>query len=370
MARSAIYTVAGGTLTAMTPAAPKDEDEMQTLIGDFPEVIADEDGPLLLVRREQPIADGEAGGRWSLDHLFVSRDGVPVLVEVKRAVDTRLRREVVGQLLDYAANGAAYWKAGVIADSFAATAAAAGHDPDLKLARFLDGATTPDAFWAQVDANFSAGRMKLVFVADAIPRELARIVEFLNEQMRAEVRAVELSWFTGGGVTALAPRVIGRTERAAAGKSADAGMPPPIDRAGWIAKHLAPLGTETAAAADHFAAIVAEAGGHADVTKAQGSIIAVFDLPSTTLYPMSIAPYGRGTVSLNLAYLYSRPAYAAEDTRRQLYDRLTEIVGALSTKSLSGFPGFPLVKLNDPVVRAGVAGLLQNLVAIARGPAA
>lgn len=84
----------------MVPAAPGDEDEMQGLIADHPEVIADEDGALLLVRREQPIADGEADARWSLDHLFVNREGVPVLVEVKRAVDTRLRREVVGQMLD------------------------------------------------------------------------------------------------------------------------------------------------------------------------------------------------------------------------------------------------------------------------------
>jgi hypothetical protein len=367
MTRSAIYTVAGGNLTAMTPAAPKDEDEMQRLIGDHPEVIADEDGPLLLVRREQPIADGEAGARWSLDHLFVSRDGVPVLVEVKRAVDTRLRREVVGQLLDYAANGNAHWKAGVIAESFAATAAQTGHDPDLKLLEFLDGGMAPDAFWAQVDANFSAGRMKLVFVADAIPRELARIVEFLNEQMRAEVRAVELSWFTGGGVTALAPRVIGRTERAAASKSSVGGALPPINREEWIANHLAPFGATTVAGADYFVTMVAEAGGRAEVTKAQGSILAVFDLPDTTLYPFSIAPYGRGMVSLNLGYLQSRPAYAGEDTRRLLYDQLTDIVGVLSTKKLSGFPGFALVKLDDATIRTRVAALLQSILAATRG---
>ena len=47
-------------------------------------------------------------GRWSLDHLFVTRDGVPVLVELKRAMNSRLRREVVGQILDYAANATAY----------------------------------------------------------------------------------------------------------------------------------------------------------------------------------------------------------------------------------------------------------------------
>jgi hypothetical protein len=34
---------------------------------------------------------------------------VPTLVEVKRSSDTRIRREVVGQMLDYAANAVVYW---------------------------------------------------------------------------------------------------------------------------------------------------------------------------------------------------------------------------------------------------------------------
>ena len=36
---------------------------------------------------------------------------MPTLVEVKRSDDTRIRREVVGQMLDYAANGVVYWPA-------------------------------------------------------------------------------------------------------------------------------------------------------------------------------------------------------------------------------------------------------------------
>ena len=361
MQRATIYTVAGGALTAMKPAAPGNEDEMQELIARHPEVIADEDGPLLLIRREQPIADGEADGRWSLDHLFVTRDGVPVLVEVKRAVDTRLRREVVGQLLDYAANGTAHWKAGVVAESFAATALKAEQDPDMMLSAFLDGATAPDAFWAQVDANFAAGRIKLLFVADAIPRELARIVEFLNEQMRAEVRAVELSWFTGGGVTALAPRVIGATERAAAAKSPGGATLPPIGRDGWIAKHLAPLGSEVVEAADRFVALVAEAGGHAEVTTAQGSILGVFDLPDATFYPVSLVAHRKGSITLNLGYFSSRPVLASDEARQATYDRAVELVGPLSTKTLTGFPAFPATKLNDPQVRKGLLALLRDI---------
>jgi hypothetical protein len=201
MTRSTIYTVdAAGTLTAMRPAELRSEDFMQNLVASHPELIADQDGALLLIRREQPIADREDGnGRWSLDHLFVTRNGVPVLVEPKRAVDTRLRREVIGQMLDYAANGTAYWQGGRIAESFAASMAKQGLDADAVLAAFLGATADPQKFWEQVDANFAAGRIKMVFVADTIPRELARIVEFLNEQMKADIRAVELSWFESDG---------------------------------------------------------------------------------------------------------------------------------------------------------------------------
>jgi hypothetical protein len=43
---------------------------------------------------------------------------VPTPVEVKRSSDTRLRREVVGQMLDYAANAIVYWPADHIRGQF------------------------------------------------------------------------------------------------------------------------------------------------------------------------------------------------------------------------------------------------------------
>ncbi|MCJ2182168.1 hypothetical protein MTR62_05560 [Novosphingobium sp. 1949] len=51
------------------------------------------------------------------------------------------------------------------------------------LSEFLEDDRDPEGFWQRVDDSFSAGRIKLVFVADTIPNELARIVEFLNKQM-------------------------------------------------------------------------------------------------------------------------------------------------------------------------------------------
>lgn len=365
MTRSTIYTVdAEGQLTAMRPSQPRSEDFMQSLVAKHPEVIADADGKLLLIRREQPIQDAsDAGGRWSLDHLFVTRSGIPVLVELKRAVDTRLRREVVGQMLDYAANGTAYWQAGRIAESYGATMLEAGRDPETELAAFLDGTAEPNQFWEQVDANFQAGRIKMVFVADTIPRELARIVEFLNEQMQADVRAVELSWFESeGGVTALTPRIIGETERAQTTKSAR-GTLPPISREEWIAKHIEPFGPETVAAAFRFIDMIAAAGGHAEVSTAQGSIISVFDTPKGPIYPMALNFWAKGSVVLNLQYIANRPAFVTEAARKDVYDSVVEIVGPLSTQSLKGFPKFAATELNADGVSEKLASFLSALAA-------
>ena len=76
---------------------------LQALIAQHPEMLTYEtmgQARLLLVRREAAVTGEEdAGGRLSLDHLYLDRHGVPTLVEVKRSSDTRGRREVVAQTL-------------------------------------------------------------------------------------------------------------------------------------------------------------------------------------------------------------------------------------------------------------------------------
>jgi hypothetical protein len=94
------------------------EDDFQDLLARFPVLLAGDQMKsadprrFLLVEREHPIASEPGGpGRWALDHLFLDQEGVPTLVEVKRSTDTRIRREVAGQMLDYAANAILHWPA-------------------------------------------------------------------------------------------------------------------------------------------------------------------------------------------------------------------------------------------------------------------
>ena len=130
MSDDAIFLRSGGRLVLLQPTQYSTEDVLQAALADHPEVLvgqstdADEDGghALILVAREMSIPDTS----FSLDHLFLDRDGVPVLVEVKRASDTRIRREVVGQMLDYAANAATSWTVDLLRERIAERAAAAG----------------------------------------------------------------------------------------------------------------------------------------------------------------------------------------------------------------------------------------------------
>ncbi|HEY3545489.1 MAG TPA: hypothetical protein VGK17_05290, partial [Propionicimonas sp.] len=111
MLEGKIYLRSGERLVAMKEAAYDAEEVLQRLVADYPDLLAgDQMRPAaprrwILVEREAGIEDSQGGlARWSLDHLFLDQDAIPTLVEVKRSSDTRIRREVVGQMLDYAAN--------------------------------------------------------------------------------------------------------------------------------------------------------------------------------------------------------------------------------------------------------------------------
>jgi hypothetical protein len=135
------------------------------------------------------------GGHWITSSL--DQDAVPTLVEVKRSSNTQIRREVVGQLIDYAANGVVYWPTEKLRASFESRLEREGLDMDVELAPVLGQDGDADTYWEQATANLRAGRIRLVFVADEIPRELRRVVEFLNEQMDAEVIAIEVKQYLG-----------------------------------------------------------------------------------------------------------------------------------------------------------------------------
>jgi hypothetical protein len=223
-----------GDLTEMTEEDYSSEQVLQQHLADHPNLLAgdqiDEDEPRkwLFIDGEYGVSDREEGGkRWSLDHLFVDQDGTPTLVETKRSSDTRLRREVVGQMLDYAANGTKYWNVDDIRVSFRERCNELGVDPDERLQEFIDGGLSEDEFWDEVQENLEERNVRLLFVADEIPSELKAIVEFLYENMRDEVEvlAVEVRKYSDqeDKIQTLVPRVHGKSELSRQKRSSSSG---------------------------------------------------------------------------------------------------------------------------------------------------
>lgn len=226
MEAEGVFLVDESGMVEMSYAAYDAEADLQDLLARYPSLLAgrqmNPSSPRqwLLIAREEGVPAFEGGSaRWSADHLFVDQDGIPTIVEVKRSTNTQIRREVVGQMLDYAANGLRYWPPDRLRQDLIHRL---GNDADLADAQVVDlleRAGVPEAdveeFWQKVADNLGVGKLRLLFVADEIPETLRRIIEFLNEQLvQCEVLGLEVRQFRSGIHRVLVPTVVGQTSQA------------------------------------------------------------------------------------------------------------------------------------------------------------
>jgi hypothetical protein len=149
-----------GSLIPLKPAQFVLEDDFQRLLEDYPELLAgelidpEEPRRWLLVTREIGIpGETDGTGLYSADHLFLDQDGIPTIVEVKRQTDTRLRREVVGQMLDYAANAVAYLPVASIRARFEEACSKKDQSPEDERHDKLGPEVDSEKFWLQVKTN-------------------------------------------------------------------------------------------------------------------------------------------------------------------------------------------------------------------------
>ena len=340
----------------MREQAYESEDVLQVLVEEYPQLLAgdaiDAIAPRrwLLVKREAGVPREEGGSSWwSADHLLLDQDGVPTIVEVKRSTDTRIRREVIGQMLDYAANAVAYWPIETLQGWFESTCVERKLDGSVLLAELRGDAGDPGAFWTQVKTNLEARRIRLLFVADAIPPELQRIVEFLNEQMvSTEVLAVEVRQFSGEGLRTLVPRVIGNTARADETKHAGSAA----RRFKWDqAKFFVALEEngirEAVTVAQRLLRWAKEESGGIEwgTGNARGSFLPRFTTGVGGFKPFSV--WTSGEICIQFGYLDKTPPLDPLERREEFRRKLNEIPGVNIPESavMKGWPAIPLALL-------------------------
>lgn len=358
----------GGKLQSLTEQPYGNEDLLQKLIVDYPDLLAgdqiDETTPRrwILVSREMAVPLEEGGpNQMSLDHLFLDQDGVPTLVEVKRSSDTRIRREVVGQMLDYAAHAVAYWSAETLRARFEARCESAGQDSMQPVAQLIETEDDADveAFWGQVKTNLQAGRVRLIFVADEIPPELRRVVEFLNRFMDpVEVLAVEIPQYVGQGIKTLVPRLIGQTAETQRKSTGGAVSGRRWDEASFFQALEERKGADEASVARRILE-----WARPQVTQVpwgrgskNGSFVPILNHKEKDHQLFAVWTYG--TIEIYFYWYQNKEPFDSEEKRRELLDRLNAIDGvSLPDEVIAKRPGIPLSIFKD---KAALEQLLET----------
>lgn len=170
------------------------ESMLQELIVSYPELLPVDEideafGPLITLGREVETGAG------ALDALFVSPTGELTAVEAKLWRNPEARREVVGQIIDYATALSAWSYERLdqtcrdLNDGQSLWELASGHP---------DSATTWEQYFVDaVSRNLRTGRFLLLIVGDGIREEVERMVTYVQTapQLQFTLGLVELHLF-------------------------------------------------------------------------------------------------------------------------------------------------------------------------------
>lgn len=223
MATAYIIEADGSTNPMERVRCKNEERELQHILEKNPDLLpGDQINPedprrWLQIAREMPVPNPSTGAdQWSIDFFFVDQSAMPTFIECKRFEDTRSRREVVGQMLEYAANGHYYWNKEMIRNFAEKSAKNNGFSLEESLRELRpDQEIDVDIFFEQVENNLREGQIRLIFFLEEAPMELKSIVDFLNRQMeKSEVLLVEARQYRRNNMTVVVPMLFGYTEEA------------------------------------------------------------------------------------------------------------------------------------------------------------
>jgi hypothetical protein len=330
---AAVYVIQDdGSTAAMSRIRCKNEDrELQRILERNPDLLPgdqiapDDPRRWILLKREMPVPDpGTGTDRWSIDFLFADQDAMPTFVECKRCADTRARREIVGQMLEYAANGHHYWTKESLREVATQTAQTSGSTIDDTFRRLAptDGLSIDDYF-DLVQQNLREGQLRIVFFLEDSSPELRSVVDFLNRQMeRSEVLLVEARQYFHGGSKIVVPALFGYTEEARLVKRKvsvkSSASRKRWDRASYFADAASKLTPQQVIAVESLLEFCLSLG--CEVTWGTGIQKGSFNAKEPLICPRSILTcYSNGDLTLNLFWLNgSELALHAQSRLREL----------------------------------------------------
>lgn len=354
-----------GSTAAMTRVRCKNEDrELQRILEKNPDLLPgdqikpDDPRRWLLLKREMPVPDPRTGlDRWSIDFLFADQDAMPTFVECKRCDDTRARREIVGQMLEYAANGHHYWTRDSLREVAAKTVAASGSTLDEAFRRLAPtDEPSIEEYFDAVQRNLREGQLRIVFFLEDSSPELRSIVEFLNRQMeQSEVLLVEARQYSYDGSKIVVPTLFGYTEQARLVKRQVAVKPSasrkPWDRPSYFADAANRLKPEQVSAVESLLDYCLSLG--CDVTWGSGVQKGSFNVKEPLICPRSLLTcYSNGDLTFNLFWLNgSDLALHAQSKLKELAGRKLNLPAGAEDRPIAVGSWMPKLQVVKDVVQ-------------------
>jgi hypothetical protein len=200
-----IVVTAGDSKRVVKRAEYVKEEELRTLIQDSPELFHALGTNLTFI----PVGREVSVGQGRVDLVFVDSDGLVTLVETKLRANYESRREVVGQVLEYAAHASLWTLEDVerMAAEFYSSAQAPQDlsgatfdsvaDSFLQADRNAEQASGPtvDELRSAITASLAGGHLRVVVGIDEDVESLERIVRYVSRHSDLQVVLMQVSRF-------------------------------------------------------------------------------------------------------------------------------------------------------------------------------
>ncbi|MBT9132080.1 MAG: Endonuclease NucS [Firmicutes bacterium] len=200
---------------------------LQDVVERFPEVIALDDlgvtKPFIVIGREVATKAGY------IDVLCIDGDGILTVIETKLARNSQIRREVVGQVLEYVAQ-LSKWRAHDVVQSANQYFASTGVKVGERTATLMDllvteqeeeSGTLPMDLYDKIENNLRKGIVKLVIASDSIPETLKDTVTFINSFSNFDIYVLQIQSYQKDQLQIYAPTVFGFTHKTTGGVTSD-----------------------------------------------------------------------------------------------------------------------------------------------------
>lgn len=196
-----ILLIDGRNITPLSETEFTGEGKLQDYLEKYPTLIPLADivegaSDLICIGREV------AAGPGSIDLLCIDKDGLLTVVETKLRRNREARREVVGQIIEYASY-VSQWTADDIyrmaneyfAKSTKVDESHRGKTLEIVMQEIFGGELVDEDFTAKIQQNLRDGRIRLIIAVDELIEPLRATVTFLNSHSNFDVLLLQVTDF-------------------------------------------------------------------------------------------------------------------------------------------------------------------------------